>query len=676
MSRILFENERPPAQVDPARADVACFVGLIRCNSAAVLPPAVQDWLKLQGWVEGPFARLSFPVTVTLAAAASVTDLQITLTPMLVGAAPAYVAVDTEIFAVTAIDSTRTKLTVTRGARNSAAAAHAAGAQAFSPVAALATVIAAGDTAVTLSVPLTDAFPSGGGQPQYLQIDEELVGLTTIDPTATRLTVARGAKGTAAIAHGINAPVFAPIAPSFLIADVPLPIDAYPAFTALFDAGGSLASVGTDYVAAAVRTFFAQGGKRCYVIRMDDPVTPQDTVQTKSGKLQKLLPTSTFAVDDQTGWHGAGHLAGLPDVSFLAMPDLPALTASAPEGAIGQEPTVPSGPEQFVECSNEDLTTTAPIQYAAAAPRLRPEDYNNWARALQIVLRFLSTGSLREMLLVAAFPLPQNSGVAAASEHSMESLTQDIRDVVTAQMPEIGGLNTGISTAFLQLGYPWLKTTGSHVLLEGLEPPDGALTGILARNALTRGTFTSATKVAPSEIFDIAPVLPAQETRVSATPLTWGDNSPKPLIERLSLFGFTPTGLVLLSDVTAYAGESYRSGRIHRLVAVILRAARRLGEEVVFQSNGPLLWARVQTFLGQLMTRLWQLDALDGETIADAFSVRCDRSTMTQNDLDNGRLVAEVSFNAAATIELIRVTLALETSGTSAQSIVALAEAS
>jgi uncharacterized protein len=525
MSRIVFENERPPAQVDSGRADVACFVGLVRCNAGAVLPPAVQEWLKLQGWVDGPFARLSSPV------------------------------------------------------------------------------------------------------------------------------------------------------PPTPIADVPIPIETYPAFTALFDAGGSAASFGTDYVAVAVRTFFAQGGKRCYVVRMDDPVTPNDTLQTKSDKLQKLLPTSTYALDDQRGWHGAGHLAGLPDVSFLVMPDLPALTASAPEGAAGQVPTVPSGPEQFVECSEEDLTTTPPIQYGSAAPRLMPDDYKRWAQALQVVLRFLSTGSLREMLLVAAFPLPRHTSVAAAAEHPSESPTQDIHDVITAQMPESGN-DTGLSTAFLQLAYPWLKTTGSSVLLEGLEPPDGALTGILARNALTRGTFTSATKVAPSEIFDVSPILPAEETTVPATPLIWGDNSFKPLIERLSLFGFTPNGLTLLSDVTAYPGESYRPGRIHRLVAVILRASRRLGQDVVFQSNGPLLWARVQSFLRQLMTRLWQLNALDGDTIADAFSVRCDRSTMTQNDLDNGRLVAVVSFNAASTIELIRVTLALETSGTSTQSIAALAEAS
>jgi hypothetical protein len=255
-------------------------------------------------------------------------------------------------------------------------------------------------------------------------------------------------------------------------------------------------------------------------------------------------------------------------------------------------------------------------------------------------------------------------------------LTQDIHEVIAAHMPEQGGLGTGISTAFLQLAYPWLKTTGSQVLLEGLEPPDGALTGLLARNALTRRTFASATKVIPAEVYDVSPILPAQETTVSAKPLTWGDNSFKPLIERVSLFGFTPAGIALLSDVTTYAGESYRPGRIHRLVAVIVRASRTLGEQVAFQQNEPQLWARVQTFLRQLMTRLWQLGALDGATIAEAFSVRCDRSTMTQNDLDNGRLVAVLSFNAAATIELIRVTLALETSGTSAQSIAAFAEVS
>jgi hypothetical protein len=413
---------------------------------------------------------------------------------------------------------------------------------------------------------------------------------------------------------------------------------------------------------------------------MGDPVTANDTAATKSAALQNLLPSSDDEVDNQRGWHSAGHLAGLPDVSFLAMPDLPVLSASQPTGAIGKKPVAPSGPEQFEECSNAEVEIEQPIQYGAAAPRLTPDDYSNWAAAVRQVLLFLSR-NFREMQLVAALPMPQETDVTSSQESPGTSLTQNIHDIIKKVMPEPKagttqtGLDIGISSAFLQLVYPWLKTSGSGVLLEGLEPPDGAMLGILARNALTRGTFSSAVKVPLSEIYDVSTVLPARETRVSATPLIWGNDSIKPLIERISLFGPTPARLALLSDVTAYSGESYRPGRIHRLVAVILRASRTLGEQIAFESNGPLLWSRVQSTLRELMKRLWQSGALDGATIQDAFSVRCDQSTMTQNDIDNGRLVVLVTFNAASTIELIRVTMALETSGTSPLANVALAEA-
>ena len=142
---------------------------------------------------------------------------------------------------------------------------------------------------------------------------------------------------------------------------------------------------------------------------------------------------------------------------------------------------------------------------------------------------------------------------------------------------------------------------------------------MLARNALTRGTFTSATKITPAEVYDVQPALPAQEMQSSAQPLVWGPDAPtvppKALIERISLFGFTPSGLRLLSDVTAYPGESYRPAPVNRLVAVICRAARHMGESAVFQSNGPALWGRVQRFLQNLLTRLWSLNALAGATV-------------------------------------------------------------
>jgi phage tail sheath protein FI len=104
---------------------------------------------------------------------------------------------------------------------------------------------------------------------------------------------------------------------------------------------------------------------------------------------------------------------------------------------------------------------------------------------------------------------------------------------------------------------------------------------------------------------------------------------------------------------------------VNRLVSVVSRASRRMGDDLVFQGNTPGLWAKLRSVLREVMLRLWRMQALDGAAPGDAFSIRCDRGTMTQNDIDNGRLIAEITFRAAAVIELIRVTLALEPGGAS-----------
>jgi len=477
------------------------------------------------------------------------------------------------------------------------------------------------------------------------------------------------------------------------ITNIPILLEHYLAFTSIFDDGSAGTGFGTDYLATAVRSFFAQGGRRCYVVRVDDPVTPSDTPQDKAVKLQELLPNPAYAPDTALTWTGIGSLAALEDVSILATPDLPILCASSQAGAVGQLPVTPSGPEEFVVCSQGDITPQQYRTFPSPAPRLAAADYAVWAANVAAILNYLARAvttnqlHLREIQFVAAFPMPQDLDPATAAENpSSAEIAQDIHDVINAQMPEIvlpsDSVPAGnISSAYLQLSYPWLKTSGSGILLESLEAPDGVLVGLIARNALLRGTFTSATKITPAEVYDISPGLPAQEMQSSAQPLVWGPDAPivppKALIERISLFGFTATGLRLLSDVTAYPGESYRPGPVTRLVAVICRAARQMGESAVFQNNGPALWGRVQRFMQNLLTRLWSLNALSGATVQDAFNVRCDRTTMTQNDLDNGRLIALVTFTPASTIETITVTLAMETSGASAQEITAnLAEVS
>ncbi|HEU5453642.1 MAG TPA: hypothetical protein VFU76_16710 [Terriglobales bacterium] len=446
--------------------------------------------------------------------------------------------------------------------------------------------------------------------------------------------------------------------------DVPVPLSAYAEFQHLFDDGASNAAVGTDYLAAAVRSFFGQGGKRCYVVRMGDPVARDTAWVTRLNLAGQMLPGDSSAAD-QKSWTGVGHLFGLPDVSFLLLPDLPALHATAIQPAKPVEEVIPSGPEQFVPCVPEAKQPPKLTLRAFPAPRFSLDNYNSWGKTLRSLVQFLSSDRLREVQLVAAMPMPYNEGISTALQ-SPAQLASGVHEAIAAVLPEKpADTQNSASSEFLQLAYPWLRTAGSELLLQSLEPPDGTLAGLLARNALVRGTFTSAVKIPPQAIIDVQPPLPANETQIPAGKPVWGQDAEKPLVTRISLFGFTPQGIRLLSDVTTYPEEAYRPARVLRLRSVLRRAARRFGESHLFDQNGPRLWGEVEQTLRKLMTRLWDLGALDGPTPAAAFDVRCDRSTMTQSDLDNGRLVALVSFYAAAIVELIQVLLTVQVGSTS-----------
>jgi uncharacterized protein len=113
----------------------------------------------------------------------------------------------------------------------------------------------------------------------------------------------------------------------------------------------------------------------------------------------------------------------------------------------------------------------------------------------------------------------------------------------------------------------------------------------------------------------------------------------------------------LLSDVTTSQDPSYQHANVNRLVSTILRAARRIGQDAVFEVSGERVWSQVVSRLNDLLNALFAAGAFRGSTPAEAFYVRCDHSTMSQNDLDNGRLIAIAQFEAAAPIDTITVSL-------------------
>ena len=62
----------------------------------------------------------------------------------------------------------------------------------------------------------------------------------------------------------------------------------------------------------------------------------------------------------------------------------------------------------------------------------------------------------------------------------------------------------------------------------------------------------------------------------------------------------------------------------------------------VFEPNDEPLWSAVRRSVADFLLGEWRGGALQGATAEEAFFVRCDRTTMTQDDIDNGRLVAVI----------------------------------
>ncbi len=480
--------------------------------------------------------------------------------------------------------------------------------------------------------------------------------------------------------------------------DVPVPVESWSDFDALFawdersvEAGSAL-SVPCP-LGLAVRSFFLEGGARAYVVRTGDPpplIDRADPAQVLAARRRliswdtdksppKLAPPDaaqrvpllpgfgglgrSVSAGDAKTWSGAALAFALDDVALMALPDLPELFAASPQPVAGQA-APPPVPEQFKPCAPVAPTAAPPPRHdrlELAAPRLDRVGYKAWAGALQHTLKMLSpaggAGHRRDVMLVASLPLPSHEADAAPARAEAWPLSVLDEEGLPAAKQRLLDAQW-LGSARLQLAYPWVATEASDVLPEGLQAPEGVLLGAIARTTLSRGAFRSAAGAPLASIRAVTPELGSSDLARGLA-----DGRADWLGDRLSLLGTKVGRWSVLSDATASSDVQWRAGGVSRLINLILRAARWLGAARLFEPSGPALWAELKTELEAYLDRLWAAGALAGASAAEAYTVTCDRSTMTQSDIDTGRVVAAIAFTAAQPIQRITISLALSEAG-------------
>lgn len=184
---------------------------------------------------------------------------------------------------------------------------------------------------------------------------------------------------------------------------MPVIVESWGAFAALFEWRARPVTAGArttcaSYLGAAVRRFFAQGGRRAIVVRTGDPwpylEAPGTRAADREARLGALLPNAgaapPFDPTDPGTWRGIQHVYGLPEVSLLCLPDLADACADDPAPADSTLPLVPVA-EAFVECSSGEAPPAPDVSLRRQqAPRCRPDGLAAWAGAVGAARDFLA----------------------------------------------------------------------------------------------------------------------------------------------------------------------------------------------------------------------------------------------------------------------------------------------
>lgn len=177
------------------------------------------------------------------------------------------------------------------------------------------------------------------------------------------------------------------------------------------------------------------------------------------------------------------------------------------------------------------------------------------------------------------------------------------------------------------LYYPWVRVLDPISNTPINLPPSGFVAGIYARNDVENGVHKApANEVVRGAIGMETLINKAQQDVLN--PL--GINC---------LRYFEGRGIRVWGARTISSDPEWKYLNIRRYFAFLEASIERATQWAVFEPNGEALWANVRRTISDFLYNEWKEEHLAGTKPDQAFFVRCDRSTMTQNDLDNGRMI-------------------------------------
>lgn len=207
----------------------------------------------------------------------------------------------------------------------------------------------------------------------------------------------------------------------------------------------------------------------------------------------------------------------------------------------------------------------------------------------------------------------------------------------TKELIEYRGM---IDSTYAAMYHPWIQVTDRATKKPAYIPPSGAVMGIYARTDNTRGVHKAP---ANEPVYCIG--LKTNYTKAEQDILN---------PEGINLIRAIPgQGIRVWGARTASSNSTFRYVNVRRLFIYVEESIKANTNWVVFEPNDPTLWSRVRLTVSTFLDNMWRSGMLAGSSPAEGFFVEIGSSTMSKDDIANGRLICNIGIAPTRPAEFV-----------------------
>ncbi len=197
-----------------------------------------------------------------------------------------------------------------------------------------------------------------------------------------------------------------------------------------------------------------------------------------------------------------------------------------------------------------------------------------------------------------------------------------------------------IDSTYAAMYHPWIQVFDRSAGKSGFIPPSGAVMGVYSRTDMNRGVHKA----------------PANEI-VFCTGLSIGYTKEEQDIlnpEGINLIRAIPgQGIRIWGARTASSNSTFKYVNVRRLFIYVEESIKANTNWVVFEPNDATLWQRVSMTISSFLDGMWRTGMLSGTTPSEAYFVEIGSSTMSRDDIMNGKLICNVGIAPSRPAEFV-----------------------